>query len=398
MTSDPLLELERELLRAAHRRALAPSLPDRVDPGAALEGLASASAPVSAPRTQQSPAGCRTSRRRLRGSRRLAALVLLVISFVIAGTAALGAVTGLWTGLPLGLLTTSAAPSRSNGVEVFLVPERLSQFTKDQYDLRGDVLGVLLSMDGQPAGGACCIDAAHIQTIGRGALTGEIPRGAMTIAFVLPDGVARVRLLFGRQVRPGGHVYRAPLTLDLPVHGNVAAATTTARGVDGLEPLHVTWYAADGHVVKAYTNPHLPANPNAVLPQPQPAPPTELSGRAEADPSTPNHVSIQPANGHRYIAHGRDHSDYVFSFTILLRRYRYAWSLSGPKGPTCHSPTGNGHDLGPGPLVRGQTFTLPEIPPPAGWCPGTYRLAVAAIAPNGHRYPPFGHATFRVSP
>jgi hypothetical protein len=371
----------------------------------------------------------------------------LVISFVIAGTAAVGAVTGLWTGLPLGLLSTSASPSRSlrgilgvlrrpqaaadrnsrvitafvafpglgravvelggvrlatrlaNGVQVFLVPERLSQLTKDQYGLRGDVLGVLLGMDGQPGGAACCLDGAHIQTIGRGGLTAEITRGAATIVLVLPDGVARVRLLFGRQTRPGGHVYRAPLTLDIPVHGNVAAATTTARGVgDGLEPLRVTWYAVDGHVIKAYTNPHLPANPNTVLSRPEPAPPTELSRRAEANPSTPNHVSIQPANGHRDIAHGRDHSDYVFSFTILLRRYRYTWSLTGPNSPTCHSPTANQRDPAPGPLVRGQTFTASEIPPPAGWCPGTYRLAVAAIAPNGHQYPPFGHATFHVSP
>jgi hypothetical protein len=449
MSSDPLLDLEQELLQAAHRQVFASRVRGPVHPGSAIKIPAEALAPVVAARTPQRLTGRAAtgalSGRRVLGSRQVAALIVVAISCVIAATAAVGAVTGLWNGLPLGLLTTSAPPSPSlrsilgvlrrpqtaadrdsrvitafhvgpglgravvelggvrratrlaNGVEVFLVPEQLSQFTKDQYNLHGDVLGVLLGIDGQPSGGACCLDGAHIRAIGRGGLTGEIPRGSTTIVLVLPDGIARVRLLFGRQTRPGGHAYGVPLTLDIPVHGNVAAATTTARGVGDLQPLRVTWYAADGRTVKAYTNPFLPPNPDTVLPRPQPAPPTELSRLAETNPATPNPVTIQPANGHRYLAHGRDHSEYDFSFAIILKRSGYAWTLTGPSGPTCHSPTAYQREPTPGPLVRGQTFTAPEIPPPAGWCPGTYRLAVAAIGPDGRQHPPFGHATFHVS-
>jgi hypothetical protein len=79
----------------------------------------------------------------------------------------------------------------------------------------------------------------------------------MTTASVVPDGVATVRMFFARAKKTTGTGYWPPLTLTLPVHGNVAAASTTARGVSSAEATRTTWLAADGHILKILT--HNPA-------------------------------------------------------------------------------------------------------------------------------------------
>jgi hypothetical protein len=85
-------------------------------------------------------------------------------------------------------------------------------------------------------------------------------RTASTWTSLLPDGVTRVRWVFPRQNGNRTHVYPRPLTIDVAVHGNVAAARLPRTAT--WEPVIVIWYAADGRVIKTYAG----AYPNRVLP------------------------------------------------------------------------------------------------------------------------------------
>jgi hypothetical protein len=86
------------------------------------------------------------------------------------------------------------ATTLANGIQVFLAPEVPAEAERRQAGWQGDVLGVLLAEHGRPAGGGCCLDVDHIKAGSPGGLFGEAPRGAMTIASVVPDGVAKVRM------------------------------------------------------------------------------------------------------------------------------------------------------------------------------------------------------------
>lgn len=99
--------------------------------------------------------------------------------------------------------------------------------------------------DGQPvlnpAGGESAGDAYLIDRSGRQGCALD------TYWIVAPDQVARIRWQFGRQ-DPLGYVYKAPLTVDLTVHGNVAVTTIPQRaGCDS--PTTVTLYGHDGQVL-----------------------------------------------------------------------------------------------------------------------------------------------------
>ena len=81
------------------------------------------------------------------------------------------------------------------------------------------------------------------------------PRSAW--ASIIPDGVARVSWRFGCPVaRRCGQ--ERPLTVTVPVRGNVAAATVPdtsqacGRAPRCRTPVTVTWYAGDGRVVARY--------------------------------------------------------------------------------------------------------------------------------------------------
>lgn len=277
--SDPIAALKRELLDAAARLPTGAAQARRREPG-----------------WSRGSAG-------RRGSRRAAAALVLTTLFLIAGAAAIAAVSGVWRSSD-GTLTTNQPPSSdlktllgvlrrpqtaadrspfivrlagqgppgqratielsgvrlattlANGVEVFLAPEILTPLGRTQWRLRGDVVGVFVAERGRPSGGGCCLDAAHIKAGGPGGLYGEAPRGATTIAVIVPDGVVGVSMYFARQktARPPG--YSPSFTLTIPVHGNVAAVTSTAR--PDLTPKQTTWYGAENRVVKVFVNRYLP--------------------------------------------------------------------------------------------------------------------------------------------
>ena len=69
----------------------------------------------------------------------------------------------------------------------------------------------------------------------------------------MPNNVTRVRWQFPRQDHYG-YVYKAPLTLNIAVHGNYAIATIPGRAPCD-EPSVITLYGRDGNVIAHKGNP-----------------------------------------------------------------------------------------------------------------------------------------------
>ena len=248
-------------------------------------------------------------------------------------------------------------------------------------------------------GGSCCATAAGIASNGTGSLSGG-PSGNDAVV-VVPDGVAKVSILLPRQGIPGERAYRHSLAITVPVHNNVAAFRST-RYADDIGFNHMVWYGPAGNVVRRIGD---NSSLNRVVPPPRTSPPTALSRRAQADPATPNPVSVTPRIG-------GPHTVFTISFRLLISGAVYQYLFSGPGGPGCHgkTPTGAGGGVGGGPDdVRGQIWSQPFPPPPprggppsAGtWCPGTFHVSVSAFGvpgSSGRFYPPFGAVTFTVKP
>lgn len=104
--------------------------------------------------------------------------------------------------------------------------------------------------DGQPvdnsSGGENARDAFIIARTGRQACSLD------TYSVLVPNRVARIRWQFGRQ-DPLGFVFKAPLTVNMTVHGNVAVATVPERASCD-RPAAVTLYGHDGQVLSQTGN------------------------------------------------------------------------------------------------------------------------------------------------
>ena len=252
--------------------------------------------------------------------------------------------------------------------------------------------GLILWVD---HGGGCCGTASSIDQAGdlsfRGA--GRAFAGGSTaerVYVVVPDGVAKVAFYSPPQSVPaGGPTYRHGLTITVPVHGNVAAVQWNRECCN---PPLMTWYGADGQVIKRIGN--FAAAGHHPRP-PQPAPPTALSRAAQRNPATPNRVTVTPATG------GAS-TTFRARFAILINDADYQYSITGPA--SCHTAPSGGIAGGGGPYdIRGRVFTIPLAPtPPGTWCPGTYKVSVALYDLGragglGRRRPtPFGTTNFTV--
>lgn len=251
-------------------------------------------------------------------------------------------------------------------------------------------------------GSSCCSTAADVAEGQAGMLSGSGGPGGVSrnsVVNVFPDGVAKVTILLPRQGIPGEPAYKHELAITVPVRDNVAAFQTT-RSADSINFQDMIWYGPDGNVVRRIGNSR---NLNRVVPPPRPSPPTALSRRAQADPSTPNPVSVTPRIGGL-------HTTFTISFRLLLSGASYQYRFSGPGGTGCHgkTPSRAGGGIGGGPYdIRGQEFSEPFSPSsgagPAvtAWCPGTFHVSVSAFGVPGRRalfYPPFGTVTFTVKP
>jgi hypothetical protein len=257
------------------------------------------------------------------------------------------------------------------GEKLYFVPMRARQ--------DGEQLSLFSTQGGGGAGDARSIEAGQgIGTEGGGGIRGT------RVTLVVPDGVARVKLVLPRQPFPGQYgapVYPHSLTVTAAVHGNVAAVQVGRQLAPGTFPM--IWYAADGHVVKRIGN---LAGANRVVPTPQPGPETALSRAAERDPSTPNRVWVTPSVG-------GPHTSFEVHFRVLLNNADYSYRLSGTK---CPAITLNGGDGGGTNDLRGRIWS-DQVGAVDGetWCPGRYHLSVSIM--GGRPAHPFGTATFKVS-
>jgi hypothetical protein len=239
-------------------------------------------------------------------------------------------------------------------------------------------LSVFSTEGGGGAGTPALIEAGQeIGTEGGGGIRGT------RLTLVVPDGVVKVAFVLPRQPSPeqyGAPVYPHSQTLTVPVHDNVAAVQV-ARSIPAGQ-LPMIWYGSDGHVVKRIGD---VAGVNRVVATPKPGPETPLSRAAERDPSTPNRVWVTPRVG------GRD-TIFKVHFRLLLNGADYSYRLSGTK---CPAITVNGGDGGGTNDLRGRIWT-DQVGAVAGqaWCPGTYRLSVSIMGRAAAS--PFGTASFTV--
>ena len=131
------------------------------------------------------------------------------------------------------------------------------------------------------------------------------------------------------------------------------------------------------------------------LPPPRPSPPTALSRRAEADPSTPNPVWVTPRIG-------GPHTTFTISFRLLISGAVYQYRSRDPVDPAAMARPRRraGGGIGGGPDdVRGQIWSEPFQPSSGAgpsvtaWCPGTFHVSVSAFLPGRSE-----HSTRRSEP
>jgi hypothetical protein len=242
---------------------------------------------------------------------------------------------------------------------------------------RVEELSVLSSQGGSGGARAAEIEAGQeIGTQGGAGIRGT------RVTVVVPDGVASVKLVLPRQPFPGQYgapIYPHSIAVTTAVHGNVAALQIDRQS--GI-PFPMIWYGPDGQVVKRIGN---LAGANQVVPTPRPGPETALSRAAERDPSTPDRVWVTPSVG-------GPNTRFTVHFRVLLNNADYSYRLSGTRCPAI-TPSGGGG--GGTDDLRGRIWS-DSIDAVQGqvWCPGTYHLSVAVMG-RAHASP-FGTATFTV--
>jgi hypothetical protein len=258
------------------------------------------------------------------------------------------------------------------GERLYFVPTTARRAGK-----RIEQLSEFSTQGGGGAGTPASIEAGQeIGTEGGGGIRGT------RVTLVVPDGVAKVEFVLPRQPIPGQYgapIYPHSLAVTTAVHGNVAAVQVDRQS--GI-PFPMIWYGADGHVVKRIGN---LAGVNRVVPTPQPGPETALSRAAERDPSTPNRVWVTPRVG-------GPHTKFIVHFRVLLNNVDYSYRLSGTRCPGITPAGGGGGGIDD---LRGRIWSdgIDAIQGQA-WCPGTYRLSVAVM--GREHASPFGTATFTV--
>jgi hypothetical protein len=426
---DPIALLERELLDAAHRRAVVLDVPDassheprgpwphvsrparrRSSLGAfaavVMAGLAvvvALGALVALHRHEPSSRPAPAAHHVVPGRRQLIAILGVLrrpqtkadLSRRILPTTPfpLSAMEGE-PDLPLVRFATTApwgeklylVPSRPpTAAELAIAARRFPQIHAQNH-VHDETLAVMSAGGGGGGSDAAAIEAGSAMQI-EGA--GHSFAGGSTktrFILVVPDGVTRVEFYFPPQAIPaGGPVYRHSLAVTVPVNANIAAVEVNRQFAGG-EPALI-WYGAAGQVIK-----RIPGTPQ--FPAPRPGPETALSRAAERNPATPNRVWATPATG-------RSATAFHVQFRLLLNDADYEFRGVGPSAPGCQSTfgaiTGGGIDD-----VRGRIFS-DTFSPAQGrrWCPGTYTVTVAADdrgrAGTLHGPPrPFGTATFTV--
>lgn len=142
------------------------------------------------------------------------------------------------------------ATTLSNGEKIFVAvvrPARSHRPVDDRLKV------VLATRTGEPEASDGGETASGIREALFPNSAGDLTHGTAYYS-VVPDGVTRVRWVFPLQRH--GRRYPKPLTVDVAVHGNVAAALV-ARDA-GEIPSAATWYGSGGGVVATRSDPGRP--------------------------------------------------------------------------------------------------------------------------------------------
>jgi hypothetical protein len=225
--------------------------------------------------------------------------------------------------------------------------------------------GLLLST-AQASG--CCASAAGVEKTGDANYENDGGPPAVTRVYVVvPDGVARVTF----HVAAGkGEPTRA---IGATVHGNVAAIQTRDLCCAGWSPL-MTWYAADGHVIKTVVT-------------------ASVSGSVTPPRSaTPEQVTVGPRVG-------SPQTTFSASFRAPRTGGAYYYRLAGPSG--CAGSSTGSFATARRLDIRGKRISIPLSPSPGqSRCPGTWTVRVGEATDRSKTIipaaPTFGSATFTV--
>lgn len=390
MRDDPIALLERELLDAAHRRAVPVDEPDASSheprgprphasrPARRRSSLGAFAAVVMAglalvvmfgaltsPHGHKAPVRSVSARPATAPGRRQLIDILGVLRRpqTPADLRPPWGPRGSWVPPSWGRVDLSLirrATTTPWGVPVFVIPVKPSPGTSAGAE------AVVLDAG---SGGGCCATASDVATYGDMTTEGAgraFAGGSTKTRFttLVPDGVAAVEFVLPR-----------PVTV--AVHDNVAAVQVNQGCCTGGIPM--IWKGADGHVIRSVSG------AGAAAPRPRPGPETALSRAAERDPSTPNRVWVTPSVG-------GPNTKFTVHFRVLLNNADYSYRLSGTRCPAI-TPSGGGG--GGTEDLRGRIWSDSiDAVQGQGWCPGTYHLSVAVMGRANAS--PFGTATFTV--
>jgi len=144
----------------------------------------------------------------------------------------------------------------SDGREVFLTvynPKKALPPGAPHYTVPATTLiagPIIVQPDGKWTNGQPLVNPSGGESARAAYVTARTGNQACTLdtySVIVPNRVARIRWLFGRQDRMG-YVYSAPLTVNMTVHGNIAVTTIPQR-TSCDRPAAVTLYALDGQVL-----------------------------------------------------------------------------------------------------------------------------------------------------
>jgi hypothetical protein len=243
------------------------------------------------------------------------------------------------------------------------------------------------------------------------------PRG--TIVAIVPREVTRLSWTWPRDFMSSTLSFLPRLTESATVTDNVAVLDAPKRYTSGPEfgPETVTYFKANGKVLARYTNTAWDTlqSEHTFETRNTPAPETARSRAAERDPSTPNRALILPGvtklqpikiSGKHKTFYEFDPSPLIVFNPLLNNRNYYAHVSAGPRPSCVVNPSstlvnrtetrresflsGHGRDGN----LRGSSDSLPISATIT--CPGTYRISISVLKPNGHPYKPFATVTLKV--
>jgi hypothetical protein len=240
-----------------------------------------------------------------------------------------------------------------------------------------------------------------------------------TIVAIVPRNVARISWIWPRDFESSSLSFLPRLVRTSAATDNVAVLDAPWRYRAGgqFSPQTVVYYGMNGGVLARYSDPqnNTLQSERTSETRSTPAPETELSRRAERDPSTPNRVLVLPdvtrlqpyqVRGRRRPLYQLDPEPMIVFNALLNHRNYYARVSGGPRPGCVENPSSRlvarretqmqkffgGHFRDQN--VRGSTYT--RVGPVIVNCPGTYTVSVSVLNSHGLPYKPFARVKLTV--